>query len=845
MWTYVLGKMKMRKRFLSILLLVIFLLGSVFFGFSGSFNVASGNDSSSSTSGDPNSWSMFHNDLAHSGCTNSSGVWTNRTLWTYSTNDTFWESPSVVDGIVYVGSEHNGWVYALDASSGALLWTYATDGSVTSCPAVAGGVVYVGFVGGVDALNAYSGNELWSFTTGKVATYSSPAVVDGVVYVGSGDNSVYALNADSGDLIWNFTTGNLVYSSPAVVNGVVYIGSFDDNVYALNASNGQKLWNYTTGGPVYSSPVVEAGVVYVGSNDYDVYALNAFTGSKLWSYRTGNSVESSPTFFSGILIVGSDDGNVYVFNSFEGIKLGSSTTGANVLSSPALVNSVVYVDPDTGGAYYMGLIYVGSNDGSVYAINPSNSGKVWSYNTSSPVYSSPAIADGAVYVCSGNVVYAFGPLSALPNPTPTPTASPSPTPTPIPTSTPFPTPSPTPIEQQILTHCTISAAPNPVQIYQNVTVNMSITPAPPTPLTFNNITCTIIRPDGTVINNLLNSNSDGSLNLSFTPTQSGTWILNLNFHGQNFANNTQYMPSGNQTTLTTLPMPTPTPTPTPTPATILPTPSLSFDCISSTTNSGFNVEIQGTLAYNGTGISNDGIQLSYSVTSGATWQDLAYANTGDNGSFSVVWMPSASGNYAIRATFLGNSVYSGVSATNNFEVAPFDNQAQNVFSVTSNSTLTSLTFDSAKNELSFGVSGTEGTTGYTQVCIPQSLVPDISKLNVILDNNTVNYDSFSKGNDWIITFAYHHSSHLVVVTLGASPTVSPSISPAPTVAPTVAPASTIAPSVTSQPTQAPTASPPAITVPEFPSSIALSLLITLGISSIAMIELKNRKLRKK
>ena len=76
---------------------------------------------------------------------------------------------------------------------------------------------------------------------------SSPAVANGVVYVGSDDNNVYALNASTGALLWSYTTGSTVVSSPAVANGVVYVGSSDDNVYALNASTGALLWSYTTG----------------------------------------------------------------------------------------------------------------------------------------------------------------------------------------------------------------------------------------------------------------------------------------------------------------------------------------------------------------------------------------------------------------------------------------------------------------------------------------------------------------------------------------------------------------------------------------------------------------------
>ena len=72
-------------------------------------------------------------------------------------------------------------------------------------------------------------------------------------------------------------------SSPAVVNGVVYIGSFENNnVYALNAATGALIWKYTTGFNVFSSPAVANGVVYVGSRDGNVYALNAGTGALIW-----------------------------------------------------------------------------------------------------------------------------------------------------------------------------------------------------------------------------------------------------------------------------------------------------------------------------------------------------------------------------------------------------------------------------------------------------------------------------------------------------------------------------------------------------------------------------------
>ena len=97
---------------------------------------------------------------------------------------------------------------------------------------------------------------------------SRPAVVNGVVYVGSEDHNLYAFNAANGDELWNFTTGYYVDSDPAVTNGVVYFGSEDNSVYALNATTGAFIWSYATGDKIMlSSAAVSDGIVYIGSLD--------------------------------------------------------------------------------------------------------------------------------------------------------------------------------------------------------------------------------------------------------------------------------------------------------------------------------------------------------------------------------------------------------------------------------------------------------------------------------------------------------------------------------------------------------------------------------------------------
>jgi hypothetical protein len=102
---------------------------------------------------------------------------------------------------------------------------------------------------------------------------SSPAVANGVVYVGSWNFNLYAIDAVTGTEKWRFATGAWVHSSPAVANGVVYVGSHDKNLYAIDAATGMEKWRFTTGGDVDSSPAVANGVVYFGSEDMNIYAI--------------------------------------------------------------------------------------------------------------------------------------------------------------------------------------------------------------------------------------------------------------------------------------------------------------------------------------------------------------------------------------------------------------------------------------------------------------------------------------------------------------------------------------------------------------------------------------------
>ena len=90
---------------------------------------------------------------------------------------------------------------------------------------------------------------------------------------------------------------------------------------------------------------------------------------------------------------------------------------------------------------------------------------------------------------------------------------------------------------------------------------------------------------------------------------------------------------------------------------------------------------------------------------------------------------------------------------------------ESILSVTSNSTVTSLAYNSTTNELSFTVSGPTGTTGYAEIFIPKTLLQNLNALTISFDGNLINYTSSAVKDFWILHFVYSHSTHNVQVSM--------------------------------------------------------------------------------
>jgi eukaryotic-like serine/threonine-protein kinase len=278
--------------------------------------------------------------------------------------DVFLSSPAIADGRVYFGSG-DGYVYALDAATGAVSWKFHTGNVVHASPAIAGGTLYVGsWDSYFYALDAATGRERWRFKTGEdaainnqVGIQSSAVVADGVVYFGCRDSHLYALDAATGAQRWAFSSGNSwVISSPAVRDGRVYFATSDSGlVQALEARTGTAVFSLEfKHWPFFSSPTLAGDVLYIGSHQGKLLAIDLKAGTVAWTFVTDAAQKNGAAWTKAD---GTPNYQAAVSDSFYD----QMVIGLDRMMSVGAVMSTPVIDGDT--------LFFGSWDGQLYAIS--------------------------------------------------------------------------------------------------------------------------------------------------------------------------------------------------------------------------------------------------------------------------------------------------------------------------------------------------------------------------------------------------------------------------------------------------------------------------------------------
>ncbi|GJQ25333.1 MAG: hypothetical protein HBSAPP02_03650 [Phycisphaerae bacterium] len=288
----------------------------------------------------------------------------------------------------------------------------------------------------------------WKFSAGEPIG-SSAAIVDGVVYVGCDNGTLYALKLSDGGVVWaaktpasRTTSGPAstsqaipptIQSSPAVCGDLVLYGDEDGGFHALNRADGTRRWSFRSEAENISSPICSGDRVVFGSYDGNVYCLKLTDGSLLWKHLTDGRVHGSAGVSDGKVVVAGCDQKLHVLQLSDGKSIAAVDLGSVSGCSAAIVDDAVYVgtfgndvlaidlkrnerrwtftNKDRDFPFYASaavteeLVIIGSRDKFVHALDRKTGKPRWQFRTRGRVDSSPVVAADRVWVGSsdGNV----------------------------------------------------------------------------------------------------------------------------------------------------------------------------------------------------------------------------------------------------------------------------------------------------------------------------------------------------------------------------------------------------------------------------------------------------------
>ncbi len=297
--------------------------------------------------------------------------------------------------------DYDSELICVDTARGKVKWMAPCPLHIESSPAIAGDIVVAGAgsvedakthlprphddpvknqnPGYVFAVRISTGKMLWKHVVNDPE--SSPAIADGVVYIGSGfnGNAVAALRLKGSDAelkakglkreIWKAATPHPATGAVTITGDTVLVGCGNGDyvfqaqnpqglVIALDRKTGKERWRRDMPDGVLGAVAVKGSTAIAPVRNGDLVALNlAQQGKELWrtKVRDGAKALAGPAFTGTHVYAVSHDGYLVVFDAKTGNQLErhyiNSTPGEMGMSiaSPLVVGGRVYVASETGG----------------------------------------------------------------------------------------------------------------------------------------------------------------------------------------------------------------------------------------------------------------------------------------------------------------------------------------------------------------------------------------------------------------------------------------------------------------------------------------------------------------
>ena len=286
-----------------------------------------------------------------------------------------------------------------DASGGGL----ATDGSRVFATS--------GF-GRLTALDAQTGEELWTQRLGAAAT-SAPTVVGDTVYAVSTDSRAWAVNVETGRVQWEVSgapspSGVIGAGAPAVTDRLALLPFHSGELVGALTLSGLRVWTAPLSGgrkgrvyaritDVTGDPVVVGNTIYAGNPSGKSMAVDITSGDRIWTADEGS--QSPPWVAGGAGFIVSDENQLVRLDAATGQRLWGTQlpyfTRERVRRRQAITD---HYGPILAG----GQLIVASGDGEMRFFDPTTGVPLGAVSLPGGAASLPAVVDGTLYVVSSN-----------------------------------------------------------------------------------------------------------------------------------------------------------------------------------------------------------------------------------------------------------------------------------------------------------------------------------------------------------------------------------------------------------------------------------------------------------
>lgn len=331
-------------------------------------------------------------------------------------------SPVIYKGVVYVASvdednENKAAVISMDAKNGAINWKYTVRSSIKNTIAASNGLIVAQDIEGyLYALDATSGKLVWEkkLTIDKLLPTLIEGVVvsDDIVYAGSG-TGLCAIDLKSGKELWKNKSWRQNQGSTATlsVNKNILISSTHwGELYGNDATDGTLLWRASKEGIRFrSSSATMHGDLFYLTSDRTLFVMEAATGKILIRKKLPYNVEvaSSPLVTDREIIFGTaESGVIAIDRETLEEKWNYRTNPALIYTSPYVRNSAATVE--SSPVLVGNMIFVGGSDGALYALDKEKGTLLWKQEVGAPVFATVSVSGNTLFAVDfGGNVYAF------------------------------------------------------------------------------------------------------------------------------------------------------------------------------------------------------------------------------------------------------------------------------------------------------------------------------------------------------------------------------------------------------------------------------------------------------